>query len=221
MTSLLNPNDIENRNRIIKNIEICYEEYGDYTTYNRNFLMIFVNKYCEKHLNLEIDKEDLLEYLKKLYINYIFNKLTIKYNRVRNINEINEYNEYLLSLMNNISDNFNKDIYKIIEPIFELFDGIIHEREIFNENNLIYYSIYNLDNSIKIINENIKNNIEMLKNDSENYLNLIKELKETNEILNNTIKDLKEMNDNQMNIIKGLVDERQSINKFDNRCERY
>lgn len=29
------------------------------------------------------------------------------------------------------------------------------------------------------------------------------------------------MNDNQMNIIKGLVDERQSINKFDNRCERY
>jgi hypothetical protein len=217
MTSLLNPNDIENRNRIIRNIEICYEEYGDYITYNRNFLMIFVNKYCEKHLNLEIDKEDLLEYLKKIYINYIFNKLTIKYNRVRNINE---YNEYLLSLMNNISDNFNKDIYKIIEPIFKLFDEIDHEREIFNENNLIYYSIYNLDNSIKIINENIKNNIEMLKNDSENSLNLIKELKETNEYLNNTIKDLKEMNNIQMNIIKGLVDERQSINKFDNRCER-
>jgi hypothetical protein len=185
--TLLNINDIEYMNMIIKNLDIIFELDNINISYNRKKLMKDVDNYYEKHLILEIDKDNFLEYLKTLYQKYIFEKL-------RN-NSIKEYN---------------------ILGIIDFIDEIEIGRYTYFESKIIYFSIYNLDKSIKLINENINN----LNLNNENYLNLIKELKETNEYLNNTINELKEANNNQMNLIKELIDDRQSINKFDKRCER-
>jgi hypothetical protein len=175
MTSLLNPNDIEIKNKLINNINRCIENANIYYSFNKKNLISIVNNYNEKHLKLNINKDNFLEYIILLIQNKVFDRLSNDYNQVNllNIESINIFNKYLLS------------ITEINEPLLNLIQHI-YNRWQYNDNkidiDLIYYNIYNLKKS----NEIQMNDIKELKKSNEIQIEDIKELKETIKYLENT-----------------------------------
>jgi hypothetical protein len=175
MTSLLNPNDIEIKNKLINNINRCIENANIYYSFNKKNLISIVNNYNEKNLKLNINKDNFLEYIILLIQNKVFDRLSNDYNQVNllNIESINIFNKYLLS------------ITEINEPLLNLIQHI-YNRWQYNDNiidiDLIYYNIYNLKES----NEIQMNDIKDLKESNEIQMNDIKDLKETIKYLENT-----------------------------------
>jgi len=89
----MNPNDIENKNKIINNFNICFENEKIYI-YNKKNLIDYVNRYHDKHKKLEIDKDKLLEYLNSLIQQEIYDKLINEYEVLIKINDNNLINKF-------------------------------------------------------------------------------------------------------------------------------
>ena len=180
MTSLLNPNDIEIKNKLINNINRCIEEAKIYS-FSKNNLISIVNNYNEKHLRLDINKDNFLEYIILLIQNKVFDRLSNNYNQVNllNVESINTFNKYLLSITEN-----NEPLLNLIQTTYNRWQYNDNKIDI----DLIYYNIYNLKKSNEIQMDDIKD----LKKSNENQMNDIKDLKKSNEIQMNDIKDLKE-----------------------------
>ena len=217
MTSLLNPNDYEIKNKIINNINKCIENTEIYS-FSIKTLISRVNNYYEIHIRLNIDKNNLLEYIILLIQDKVFDNLSNKYRQINleNNDSINSYNNYILSIININYENDN---------LTTLIENIVN-KWMYNSNNkldidYIYYNIYNLkksnDKILNLINVSvneldknynhmisINNYIKELKETNEIHMNSIKELKETNEIHMNLINELKETNEIHMNSIKEL-----------------
>ena len=75
----LNPNDIEIKNKIIKTLDMIYDNNYCLSLYNKNNFMSYVNFYCENHTNLNINKNYLLEFIRNQYNQIIFKSLIYKY----------------------------------------------------------------------------------------------------------------------------------------------
>lgn len=217
MTSLLNPNDIEIKNKIINNINKCIENTEIYL-FSKKKLITIINNYYETHIRLNIDKNNLLEYIILLIQDKIFDNLSNRYRQINleNNDSINIFNKYILSLIN---INYEND------TLTNLIENIVN-KWMYNSNNkldidYIYYNIYNLkksnDKIFNLINVSvneldnnynhmisINNSINELKDNNEINMNSIKEMKETNENNMNLINELKETNENNMNLINEL-----------------
>jgi hypothetical protein len=174
MTSLLNPNDIEIKNKLINNINRCIEEAEIYS-FSKNNLISIVNNYNEKHLRLDINKDNFLEYIILLIQNKVFDRLSNNYNQVNllNVESINTFNKYLLSIIEN-----NEPLLNLIQTTYNRWQYNDNKIDI----DLIYYNIYNLKKSNEIQMDDIKD----LKKSNENQMNDIKDLKETIKYLENT-----------------------------------
>ena len=203
MTSLLNPNNYEIKNKIINNINKCIENTEIYS-FSIKTLISRVNNYHETHIRLNIDKNNLLEYIILLIQDKVFDNLSNKYRQINleNNDSINSYNNYILSIININYENDN---------LTTLIENIVN-KWMYNSNNkldidYIYYNIYNLkksnDKILNLINVSV-NELDKNYNHMISINNYIKELKETNEIHMNSIKELKETNENHMNSIKEL-----------------
>jgi len=147
----LNPNDIEIKNKIIKTLDMIYDNNYCLSLYNKNNFMSYVNFYCENHTNLNINKNYLLEFIRNQYNQIIFKSLIYKYN---NKVDLDNYNKIMSSLILNIP--YNEELYK---PAIEFIDLQNHTYnklikgniDDLNNTSFIYYNIYDLDNSIKLI----------------------------------------------------------------------
>jgi hypothetical protein len=110
----LNPNDIEIKNKIIKTLDMIYDNDYCVSYYNKKNFIINVNFYCENHSNLNINKNDLLEFIRNQYRQIIFKSLIYKYtNKV----DLDNYNKIMSSLILNIP--YNEELYK---PAIESLD---------------------------------------------------------------------------------------------------
>ena len=201
MTSLLNPNDIDIKNKLINNINKCIENVHTYS-FSKKHLIPIVNKYNEKHLKLNIDKDNFLEYIILLIQNKVFDRLSNDYNQVNllNIESINTFNSYILYITNINYEN-NEPLLNLINIAYNKWNSNIQDID------LIYYHIYNLkksnDKCLNLINVSI-NELDKNYNHMISINNYIKELKETNENHMNSINELKESNENHMNLINEL-----------------
>ena len=190
MTSLLNPNDIEIKNKLINNINKCIENAEIYS-FNKKNLISIVNDYNNHHLKLNIDKDKLLEYIILLIQNNVFDKIFNHYNQVNllNVESINTFNNYLLSITN-INNENNEPLLNLIQSTYNRWKSNIQDID------LIYYNIYNLNKSneecLNLIKVSI-NELDANYNHMSSINNSIKELKETNEIHINLINELKEI----------------------------
>jgi hypothetical protein len=201
MTSLLNPNDIEIKNKLINNINSFIENNKVYP-YNKKGLLSVFNNVFDFHSKLNINKDNFLEYIILLIQKRIFNNLLKDYNRIikypfLHIEEINKFNSNLLSITNINYEN-NGDLLQLFSIVHNEWRG--DNTDIIKNIDLIYYNIYDLKKS----NEIQMNDIKDLKKSNEIQMDDIKDLKESNEIQMNDIKDLKETNEIQMNDIKDL-----------------
>ena len=190
MTSLLNPNDIEIKNKLINNINKCIENAEIYS-FNKKNLISIVNDYNNHHLKLNIDKDKLLEYIILLIQKNVFDKIFNHYNQVNllNVESINTFNNYLLSITN-INNENNEPLLNLIQSTYNRWKSNIQDID------LIYYNIYNLNKSneecLILIKVSI-NELDANYNHMSSINNSIKELKETNEIHINMINELKEI----------------------------
>ena len=155
MTSLLNPNDIEIKNKLINNINRCIEEAKIYS-FSKNNLISIVNNYNEKHLRLDINKDNFLEYIILLIQNKVFDRLSNNYNQVNllNVESINTFNKYLLSIIEN-----NEPLLNLIQTTYNRWQYNDNKIDI----DLIYYNIYNLKKSNEIQMDDIKDLKETIK----------------------------------------------------------
>ena len=196
MTSLLNPNDIEIKNKLINNINKCIENVGEIYSFSKKNILSIVNNYSNNHLKLNIDKDKLLEYIILLIQKKVFDFLITKYyNQVNlvNIESINTFNSYILTITNNNYEN-NEPLLNLIQNTYNKWGFNIQDID------LIYYNIYNLKKN----NDEYLNLINISIDELDKTYNFIKEMKENNEIQMNDIKELTENNEIQMNDIKEL-----------------
>ena len=196
MTSLLNPNDIEIKNKLINNINKCIDNVGEIYSFSKKNILSIVNNYSNNHLKLNIDKDKLLEYIILLIQKKVFDFLITKYyNQVNlvNIESINTFNSYILTITNNNYEN-NEPLLNLIQNTYNKWGFNIQDID------LIYYNIYNLKKN----NDEYLNLINISIDELDKTYNFIKEMKENNEIQMNDIKELTENNEIQMNDIKEL-----------------
>jgi hypothetical protein len=191
MTSLLNPNDIEIKNKLINNINKCIE--------NLQIEGVIIN-YINNHFKLNIEKDKLLEYIILLIQKKVLDRIINEYNQVNllNIESINTFNSYILSITNIKYENN--------EPLLNLIN-ITYNKWRSQDIDFIYYHIYNLKKSNDKCLNLINVSIDELDNNYNHMIsinNSIKELRETNETHMNLIKELRETNENHMNSIKEL-----------------
>jgi hypothetical protein len=196
MTSLLNPNDIEIKDKLINNINNCIENLQ---------IEGLINNYINNHFKLNIEKDKLLEYIILLIQKKVLDKIIYDYNRVDllNIESINTFNSYILSITNIKYEN-NKPLLNLIDNIWNIW--VLNKQNI-QDIDFIYYHIYNLKNSNDKCLNLINVSIDELDNNYNHMIsinNSIKELRETNENHMNSIKELRETNENHMNLIKEL-----------------
>jgi hypothetical protein len=185
MTSLLNPNDIEIKNKLINNINNCIENLDIYSFSKKNLEGV-INNYINNHFKLYIEKDKLLEYIILLIQKKVLDRIINEYNQVNllNIESINTFNSYILSITNIKYENN--------EPLLNLIN-ITYNKWRSQDIDFIYYHIYNLKNSNDKCLNLINVSIDELDN---NYNHMIS--------INNSIKELRETNENHMNLIKEL-----------------
>jgi len=179
MTSLINPNDDEIKQKIIK----CYD-----IIYNNDIkqkLIGVVYRYSNNYKNLNIDKNDLIDYLNLQNLNNVFQRLNERYNQSKN--DVNNFNEFISNLMINTKDTrdylFQYNCYEIC-----------YEEKVRDEYKFIYYNIKKIKDYIEDVkndNELLKNSNKILNDDNEFLKNSIEDIKNDNENLNKTIKDMK------------------------------
>jgi|688.fasta_scaffold657450_2 hypothetical protein len=191
MTSLLNPNDIEIKNKLINNINNCIENLQ---------IEGLINNYINNHFKLNIEKDKLLEYIILLIQKKVLDRIIYDYNQVDllNIESINTFNSYILSITNIKYEN-NKPLLNLINIIYNKWRS--------QDIDFIYYHIYNLKKSNDKCLNLINVSIDELDNNYNHMIsinNSIKELRETNKTHMNLIKELRETNENHMNLIKEL-----------------
>jgi hypothetical protein len=200
MTSLLNPNDIEIKDKLINNINKCIENLDIYSFSKKNLIEGLINNYINNHFKLNIEKDKLLEYIILLIQKKVLDRIINEYNQVNllNIESINTFNSYILSITNIKYENN--------EPLLNLIN-IIYNKWRSQDIDFIYYHIYNLKKSNDKCLNLINVSIDELDNNYNHMIsinNSIKELRETNETHMNLIKELRETNENHMNSIKEL-----------------
>ena len=219
MTSLINPNDEEIKQKIIKCYDIIYEN-----EYKSTFLDV-IDRYYEKHKILNIDKDKLIKYINSNNLDYQFERLIDDYKFKISENTSHGYTsnrEQFNKLMLNITINspYDKELYKEAFAFFNQRCFLFHQEE--NEKyKYIYYNIYNLfkfnnDNKSKttILNKSIKYSnmkINKLKDDFEFINNSNQILKDDNEFIKNSIKDLKYDNEFLNNFVINLDNSNQII----------
>jgi hypothetical protein len=200
MTSLLNPNDIEIKDKLINNINKCIENLDIYSFSKKKLIEGVINNYINNHFKLNIEKDKLLEYIILLIQKKVLDKIINDYNHVNllNIESINTFNSYILSITNIKYEN-NEPLLNLIEITYNKWRS--------QDIDFIYYHIYNLKKSNDKCLNLINVSIDELDNNYNHMIsinNSIKELRETNETHMNLIKDLRETNENHMNSIKEL-----------------
>jgi hypothetical protein len=202
MTSLLNPNDIEIKDKLINNINKCIENLDIYSFSKKNLEGV-INNYINNHFKLNIEKDKLLEYIILLIQKKVLDRIINEYNQVNllNIESINTFNSYILSITNIKYENN--------EPLLNLINITYNKWMSSNIQDIdfIYYHIYNLKKSNDKCLNLINVSIDELDNNYNHMIsinNSIKELRETNETHMNLIKELRETNENHMNSIKEL-----------------
>jgi len=219
MTLLINPNDDEIKQQIIKCYEIIYENNDDYKI---RFLQI-VDKYCNNFKN--IDKNELIDYIKLRLFVVIFNYLneqyqesTRKYDEIKRTQNEQEstricdeikirHNNLILKFIINTSsynsllyEGANSIIVNFSRSLFNSLCGDEYLNYLSNAKNIfIYFSInklFNLNNDNQNNNKILNKSIEDLKDNNKILNKFIEDLKDKNESLNKSIEDLKNDNKN-------------------------
>jgi len=223
---LINPNDNEIKQKIIKCYEIIYENNSEI----KLKLLSIVDLYCNKHENLNINKNDLFDYLNQIISLTLLKNLNEKY--ILSTSNCSgakyEYNKIMLNLMINTSYNkeLYKDAYNFINLIInQYFNNLVNDEiSTYYKHIFIYYNIYNLfklndDNKSKTTNLNISikyihDKIIKLKKDNEFLNKSIKDLKDKNEFLNKSIEDIKDDNRNNLIILNKSIKDLKDNNKI-------
>jgi len=226
MTSLINPNDEGIKQKIIRCFYIIYENDENI---KQPFLFI-IDRYCEKHKILNIDKDELIKYIHSNFLDYHFERLIDEYKRkiTGNSNGFTGNRKQFNKLMLNITINspYDKEAF-----YFFYQECLLFHQEENKKYKFIYYNIYNLfkfnnDNksktttlnkSIKYIQDKIKLSNEYNENKLIIINNSIIKLKDDNELLKNSIKDVKNSNqilkdDNEL--LKNYIEDIKNDNEF-------